>query len=123
MQQVIMDFWVLDNEKLQVRYSDDVKLGFSKILFIEFTEALERGVLVNVLEHKFVSSLSGVCSTRCRKVEVTLVIPVVSWGCRLDEGEEEERIRTEEQVVRQKEEPRGQIFVCIQGHWESEKRH
>ena len=53
-------------------------------------------------------------------MEVTLVIPVVSWGWQLDEGEEEERIRTEEQVVRQKEEPRGQIFVCIQGHWESE---
>ena len=59
----------------------------------------------------------------CSEVEVTLVIPVVSWGWRRDEGEEEERIRTEEQVVRQKEEPRGQIFVCIQGHWESEKRH
>ncbi len=46
-------------------------------------------------------------------MEVTLVIPVVSWGWRRDEGEEEERIRTEEQVVREKEEPRGQIFVCI----------
>ena len=43
-----MDFWVLDNEKLQVRFSDDVKLGFSKILFIEFTENLERGVLFEV---------------------------------------------------------------------------
>ena len=59
----------------------------------------------------------------CSEVEVTLVIPVVSWGWRRDEGEEEERIRTEEQVVRQKEEPRGQIFVCIQGHWEREKRY
>ena len=38
-------------------------------------------------------------------MEVTLDIPVVSWGWRRDEGEEEERIRTEEQVVRQKEEP------------------
>ncbi len=56
-------------------------------------------------------------------MEVTLDIPVVSLEWRRDEGEEEERIRTEEQVVRQKEEPRGQIFVCIQGHWESEKRH
>ena len=56
----------------------------------------------------------------CSEVEVTLDIPVVSWGWRRDEGEEEERIRT---VVRQKEEPRGQIFVSIQGHWESEKRH
>ena len=56
-------------------------------------------------------------------MEVTLVIPVVSWGWQLDEGEEEERIRTEEQVVRQKEEPRGQIFVCIQGHWERENRY
>jgi hypothetical protein len=37
----------------------DVKLGFSKILFIEFTETLERGVLVDVLEHKFASLLSG----------------------------------------------------------------
>ena len=59
----------------------------------------------------------------CSEVEVTLDIPVVSWGWRRDDGEEEELIRTEEQVVRQKEEPRGQIFVCIQGHWESEKRH
>jgi len=29
-------------------------------------------------------------------VEVTLDIPVVSWEWRRDEGEEEERIRTEE---------------------------
>jgi hypothetical protein len=28
----------------------------------------------------------------CSQVEVTLVIPVVSWGWRRDEGEEEERI-------------------------------
>ena len=83
-----MDFWVLDNAKLlnilldglglgahervdkfgcanghnhafQAHYSDDIKLGFSKILFIEFTETLERGVLVDVLEHKFAGSLSG----------------------------------------------------------------
>ena len=65
---------------------------------------------------------SGKPYDECSEVEVTLDIPVVSWGWRRDEGEEEERIRTEEQVVRQKEEPRGQIFVCIQGHWESEKR-
>ena len=32
----------------------------------------------------------------CREVEVTLDIPVVSWECRRHEGEEEERIRTEE---------------------------
>ena len=32
----------------------------------------------------------------CIEVEVTLVIPVVSWGRRRDDGEEEERIRTEE---------------------------
>ena len=32
----------------------------------------------------------------CSEVEVTLDIPVVSWGWRRDEGEEEERIRTEE---------------------------
>jgi hypothetical protein len=39
-------------------------------------------------------------------------------------GEEEERIRTDArklagsavEVVRQKEEPSGQFFVCIQGH-------
>ena len=45
-------------------------------------------------------------------------------------GEEEERIRTDVrkragsmvEVVRQKEEPSGQFFVCIQGHWESNKR-
>jgi hypothetical protein len=43
----------------QARYSDDGKLWFSKILFIEFMETLERGVLVDVLEHKFASSLSG----------------------------------------------------------------
>ena len=30
------------------------------------------------------------------EVEVTLDIRVVSWGWRRDEGEEEERIRTEE---------------------------
>ena len=84
-----MNFWVLDNAKLlnilldgmglgayervdqfgcanghthsfQTRYSDDIKLGFCKILFIEFhTESLERVVMVNVLEHKFASSLSG----------------------------------------------------------------
>ena len=87
-QQIVMDFWVLDDAKLlnilldgmglgahehvdkfvcanghthafQARYSDDIKLGFSKILFIEFTETLERGVLVDVLEHKFASSISG----------------------------------------------------------------
>jgi hypothetical protein len=29
------------------------------------------------------------------EVEVTLDIPVVSWGGRWDDGEEEERIRTE----------------------------
>jgi hypothetical protein len=34
-------------------------LLYISILLIEFTETLERGVLVNVLEHKFVSSLSG----------------------------------------------------------------
>ena len=83
-----MDFWVLDDAKLlnilldgmglgahervdkfgcanghthafQARYSDDIKLGFCKILFIEFTETLERVVMVDVLEHKFASSLSG----------------------------------------------------------------
>jgi len=83
-----MNFWVLDDAKLlnilldgtglgaheridkfgcangythafQARYSDDIKLGFCKILFIEFTETLERVVMVDVLEHKFASSLSG----------------------------------------------------------------
>ena len=87
-QQIVMDFWVLDDAKLlnilldgmglgahervdkfgcangythafQASYSDDIKLGFSKILLIEFTENLERGVVVDVLEHKFASSLSG----------------------------------------------------------------
>ena len=71
-----MNFWVLDDAKLlnilldgmglgaheridkfgcangythafQARYSDDIKLGFCKILFIEFTETLERGVVVD----------------------------------------------------------------------------
>jgi hypothetical protein len=37
-------------------------------------------------------------------------------------SDEEESIRTEEYVVRQKEEPRGHFLVCIQGHLESEKR-
>jgi hypothetical protein len=32
----------------------------------------------------------------CSEVEVTLDIPVVSWGWRRDEGEEEDRIRAEE---------------------------
>ena len=32
----------------------------------------------------------------CSEVEVTLDIPVVSWGWLRDEGEEEEWIRTEE---------------------------
>ena len=43
----------------QARHSDDIKLGFCKILFIEFTETLERGVVFYVLERKFASSLSG----------------------------------------------------------------
>jgi hypothetical protein len=72
-QQIIMDFWVLDDAKLlnflldgmvlgahervdkfgcanghthafQAGYSDDIKLGLSKIRFIDFTETLERGV-------------------------------------------------------------------------------
>jgi hypothetical protein len=87
-QQIVMNFWVLDDAKLlnillddtglgaheridkfgcangythafQARYSDDIKLGFCKILFIEFKETLERVVMVDVLEHKFASSLSG----------------------------------------------------------------
>jgi hypothetical protein len=43
----------------QARYSDDIKLWFCKILVIEFTETLERVVMVDVLEHKFASSISG----------------------------------------------------------------
>ncbi len=84
-----MDFWVMDDTKLlnillldvvslglhehvdnfwctnghthafQSRYIDDAKLRLSKILFIEFTETLKRGVLINVPEHKFWSSLSA----------------------------------------------------------------
>ncbi len=42
----------------QSRYIDDAKLGFSKILVIEFTETLKRGVLIDLPEHKFASSLS-----------------------------------------------------------------
>jgi hypothetical protein len=42
----------------QACYSDDINLRFSKILFKDFTETLERGVLFDVLEHKFASSLS-----------------------------------------------------------------
>jgi hypothetical protein len=33
---------------------------------IEFTETLERGVLVDVLEHKFASSLSGDTCRGCK---------------------------------------------------------
>ena len=40
------------------RYIDDAKHRFSKILFIEFTETPKRGVLIDVPEHKFSSSLS-----------------------------------------------------------------
>jgi len=43
----------------QASYSEDIKLWFCKILFIEFTETLERGVVFDVLEHKFVSLISG----------------------------------------------------------------
>ena len=32
----------------QARYNDDIKLGFCKILFIEFTETPKRGVLIDV---------------------------------------------------------------------------
>jgi hypothetical protein len=39
---------------------------------------------------------SGKPYDECSKVQVTLDIPVVFWGWRRDEGEEEERIRTEE---------------------------
>jgi len=48
----------------QASYSDDIKPGLSKILFLEFTETLERGVFVDVLEHKFASSFSG--DTGCK---------------------------------------------------------
>ena len=87
-QQIIMDFWVMDDAKLlnillddvglgshedvdefrctnghthafQSRYIDDAKLRFSKVLFIEFTETLKQGVLIYVLEYKFSSSLSA----------------------------------------------------------------
>jgi hypothetical protein len=46
----------------QSRYIDDAKLinaGFGKVPVIEFTEALKRGVLIDLPEHKFASSLSG----------------------------------------------------------------
>jgi hypothetical protein len=89
-QQIIMDFWVMDDAKLlnilldgmglgtlervdkfrcanghthafQSRYIDDAKLRFSKILFIELTETLKRGVVIviDVPGHKFASSLSA----------------------------------------------------------------
>jgi hypothetical protein len=83
-----MNFWVLDDVKLlnilldgmglgaheridkfgcvngythafQASCSDDIKLWFCKILFIEFTETLNRVVMVDVLEHKFASSVFG----------------------------------------------------------------
>jgi hypothetical protein len=37
---------------------------------------------------------SGKPYDECSEVEVTLGIPVVSWGWLWDDGEEEERIRT-----------------------------
>ena len=40
-------------------FRDDIKLGFCKILFIEFTETLKRRVLIDVLENKFASSFSA----------------------------------------------------------------
>jgi hypothetical protein len=87
-QQVIVDFWVMNDAKLmntlldgvglgshkrvdkfrcanghahafQSRYIDDAKLGVRKILFIEFTETYKRGVLIKVPEHKLASSLSA----------------------------------------------------------------
>ena len=87
-QQIIMDFWVMADAKLLnilldgvglgshervekfrcanghthaflSRYIDDAKHRFSKILFIEFTETPKRGVLIDVPEHKFSSSLSA----------------------------------------------------------------
>jgi hypothetical protein len=39
---------------------------------------------------------SGKTYDGCSEVEVTLDVPVVSWGWRRDEGKEEDRIRTEE---------------------------
>ena len=83
-----MDFWVMDDAKLlnilldgvglgshervdkfrcanghahafQSRYIDDANLGFSKILFLEFTETLKQGALIDVPEHKLASSLSA----------------------------------------------------------------
>ena len=83
-----MDFWVTDDVKLlhilldgmglgshervskfrcanghahacQARYIDDAELGCSKVLFTEFTGTLQRGVLIDVPEHKFTSTLSG----------------------------------------------------------------
>jgi hypothetical protein len=35
------------------------KLGFGKVLFIEFAETLQRRVLIDVPEHKFASSVSA----------------------------------------------------------------
>ena len=43
----------------QSRYIDDANLGFSKILFLEFTETLKQGALIDVPEHKLASSLSA----------------------------------------------------------------
>jgi hypothetical protein len=87
-QKVIMDFWIMDDAKLlnilldgmglgshervdkfrcanghahafQSRYIYDAKLGFSKILVIQFTETLKRGALIDVPEHTFANSLSA----------------------------------------------------------------
>jgi hypothetical protein len=38
---------------------DNVKLRFSKVHFIEFTETLERRVLIDVPDHKFAGSFSA----------------------------------------------------------------
>jgi hypothetical protein len=40
--------------------------------------------------------VSGKPYDGCSEVEVALDIPVVSWGWRRDEGQEEDQIRTEE---------------------------
>jgi hypothetical protein len=87
-QQVIMDLWVRDDAKLMnilhnimglgshkgvdkfrcthghahasnARDIDNVKLRFSKVHFVEFTETLERRVLIDVPEHKFAGLFSA----------------------------------------------------------------
>ena len=77
--------------RISVRYIDDAKLidaGFGKILVIEITETLKRGVLIDVPEHKFASSLAADTG------DVNCVCLLLQYlGCNLDFGHVETQFR------------------------------